>query len=55
MWEKTEWDEEEEEKHSKLWGRIKVVERVKDWRRRGKFDLNISGSGLKRGKGRGTY
>ena len=40
MWEKTEWDEEEKEKHSKLGGRTKVVEKVKDKRTSRKFSLS---------------
>ena len=41
MWEKTEWDEVEEEFENSE--EEKVVERVKDRRRRGKFALSKSG------------
>ena len=52
---KTEWDEEEEEKHSNVWGRTKKVEKVRDKRRgRGGFSEIKSGWGMKR-EGRGTY
>ena len=53
---KTEWVEEEEEKHSKVQGRTKEVEMVRDKkRRRGGFAESKSGWGMKRGRGRRTY
>ena len=53
---KIEWNEEEEEKHSKVWEKIKVVEKARDKRRRkGTFPKGKSNRGMKKRGGRGIY
>ena len=55
---KTEWVKEEEEKHSKVQGRTKEVEMVRDKKRRKRgFAESKSGWRMNRGEGggRGTY
>ena len=52
---KTEWDEEEEEQHSKVWGKTKEVEKVRDKRRRRGFAESKSEWGMKTRRGRRTY